>query len=141
MGAQGNQTMSDTVSQAMPTQPALIDGVNEDGHNRGYADYPETPWGRSTAFQSIFSNFFQYRVGHGEIALMLGTITTQPTSAGMPIIEQQTEVFMTWVQMKNLVQTMQTVLQMIELEVGPIPVVPRATQKPLSTAFAPTCAI
>jgi len=81
MGAQGNQTMSDTVSQAMPTQPALIDGVNEDGHNRGYADYPETPWGRSTAFQSIFSNFFQYRVGHGEIALMLGTITTQPTSA------------------------------------------------------------
>jgi hypothetical protein len=55
---------------------------------------------------------------------MLGTITTQPTSAGMPIIEQQTEVFMTWVQMKNLVQTMQTVLQMIELEVGPIPVVP-----------------
>jgi hypothetical protein len=52
---------------------------------------------------------------------MLGRITTEPTPAGLPAIEQEAEIFMTWSQMKNLVLTMQAVLQMIESEVGLIP--------------------
>jgi hypothetical protein len=53
---------------------------------------------------------------------MLGTISSDATSAGMPTIEQQAEIFMTWAQMKGVVLTLQTVLDIIESEVGPIPV-------------------
>jgi hypothetical protein len=82
---------------------------------------PESSWGRSQAFRTIFCNFFQYRVGHGEIALMLARITSEPTPAGLPAVEQEAEILMTWPQMKSLVLTMQAVLQMIESEVGHIP--------------------
>jgi hypothetical protein len=53
---------------------------------------------------------------------MLGKVTTDPTPAGMPIVEQEAEIFMTWNQLKNLTLTMQLVIQMTESEIGPIPI-------------------
>jgi hypothetical protein len=79
-------------------------------------------WARSPAFRSIFSNFFQYRLGYGEIAVMLGTITSDSTPAGTAVLEQEAEIFMTWAQLKNLTLTMQLVIQTIESEIGPIPI-------------------
>jgi len=52
---------------------------------------------------------------------MLGTITTDPTPAGRAMLEQEAEIFMTWAQVKNLMLTMQSVIQTIESEIGPIP--------------------
>jgi hypothetical protein len=52
---------------------------------------------------------------------MLGRITTEPTPAGLAAVEQEAEIFMTWPQLKSLVLTMQAVLQVIESEIGPIP--------------------
>lgn len=53
---------------------------------------------------------------------MLGTITTEPTPAGTAMLEQEAEIFMTWAQVKNLILTMQLVVQTIESEIGPIPI-------------------
>jgi hypothetical protein len=85
---------------------------------------PNINWVRSSEFRTFFSNFFQYRVGSGDVSFVFSTISTDDSAQGLKVLRQEAEVFMTWPQLKNLVLTMSNVVNMIEAEVGPIPAPP-----------------
>jgi hypothetical protein len=77
---------------------------------------------RSPDYKSVYSNLFRTRVGAGEIVVIFSRITHTPSIvAAGNVLEEQVEVIMPWPQLKMFAQTLSTIVDAIDEEVGEIP--------------------
>ncbi|MBV9757758.1 MAG: DUF3467 domain-containing protein [Alphaproteobacteria bacterium] len=76
---------------------------------------------RSADYKTVYSNLYRTRVGNGELTIVFSRATHTPSFlAEGNLIEEQTEIVMTWPQFKMLSMTLKSLLEAIESEVGPV---------------------
>jgi hypothetical protein len=76
---------------------------------------------RAPDFKKIFSDVVRYRVSNGFITLLFSTTTSTPGVENLSnIVEDHTEIVMTWIQLKIMLANLNSILSAIETEIEPI---------------------
>jgi Protein of unknown function (DUF3467) len=78
---------------------------------------------RSNDYKTIYSNLFKTRVGNGEVTIIFSKITHAPSmTAEGNIVEEQSEIVMSWPQMKMFAIHLTGLVNAVERELGNIPI-------------------
>jgi Protein of unknown function (DUF3467) len=78
---------------------------------------------RSDTYKTIYSNLYRTRVGSGEMTIIFNKVTHSPSIlATGNIVEEQVEIIMPWPQIKMFEQTLKSIIDAFEQEVGVIPI-------------------
>jgi uncharacterized protein DUF3467 len=78
---------------------------------------------RSSDYKRLYSNLARIRLGSGEIVLLFSQITHEPgPNIQGNIVEEIAEVTLAWSQAKILATLLNSLVEAVETELGPIPV-------------------
>jgi hypothetical protein len=76
---------------------------------------------RSPEYKTLYSNIFRPRVGAGDITIIFSKLTHSPSlMAVADVVEEQVEVVMSWPQLKMFTETLSTLVEAIDEEIGEI---------------------
>jgi hypothetical protein len=76
---------------------------------------------RAADYKTIYSNLFGTRIGGDDITIIFSRLTHSPSIlANANILEEQVEIVMSWSQLKMFEQTLRTLVDAIDQEIGEI---------------------
>ena len=77
-------------------------------------------WERSPNYRTFFSNFFKFRFSAGDASVTFSQFDEDPGSPTQNIIQEQVNITLSWVQLKQLGRYIEVAVQEMEGKVGPI---------------------